>query len=157
MSSRAKIARPPSHEAGEHERGASPEAPLVLDPVSSQSGIAPVVLLGRKLTIGSDPGSAIRLSVAGVEPRHASIERKRTGLLIKAHSRDVTLNHIPVDQAALHEGDRLAIGPVEFAIRRANADELARVIREAEPTSVTERHAEAAPQTSVAPPSLETA
>src|SRR5262245_5512012 len=151
MSSRAKIARPPSHEAGEHERGASPEAPLVLDPVSSQSGIAPVVLLGKKLPIGSDPGSAIRLTVAGVEPRHATIERKRTGVVIRAHSRDVTLNHIPVDQAALHEGDRLAIGPVEFAIRRANADELARAIPEPETPLATNGAAETAPQTATAP------
>src|SRR5690349_24053129 len=39
---------------------------------------------------------SIRVTVSGVASRHAVIERKRTGLVIKAHSRDVTLNHIPV-------------------------------------------------------------
>src|SRR5262245_4778346 len=142
MSSRAKIARPPSRESGDHDHGGSTETPLVLEPVASHSAIEPVILLGKKLLIGSDPECGVRIPVSGVASRHAVIERRRAGLVIKAHSRDVALNHIPVDQAALHEGDRLAIASVEFAIRRAKPEELARAMPEPEAPPAAERSAD---------------
>src|SRR5262249_39853634 len=150
MSSRAKIARPPIRDAGDHDHAVSAESPLVLEAVANQSGIEPVILLEKKLLIGSDPECAIRVPLSGVASRHAVIERKRTGLVIKAHSRDVPLNHIPVDQAALHEGDRLAIGSVEFAIRRAKPEELARAMPEPEAPPVAERSVDTAPLSTAA-------
>src|SRR5579863_2001581 len=120
MSSRANIDRRSHRETGARAQAAGPASALVLEPVSQQWGISSIVLAAKTSVIGSDPACEVHLPFAGIEPRHGIIERRRNGFVFKAQAGGACLNQMPVDQAALDHGDRLAIGPVEFSIRRGS-------------------------------------
>src|SRR5436190_803628 len=106
----------------------------------------------KRSEIASDPACAVHLPVPGVAPRHGMIEKVRSGFVFKSQAGDVRLNQMPVDQAALEQGDRLAIGPVEFNIRRASPRELTRYASDKRITRVAEGGAQAPPESAAAGP-----
>ncbi len=97
---------------------------LVLDPARPRLDAAPILLDQPQLLIGSGAECPIRLAENGINSRHALLLRDGPQVIIKALDRRTWLNGYPVTESRLREGDLLAIGPVEFRVRRAHADEL---------------------------------
>jgi pSer/pThr/pTyr-binding forkhead associated (FHA) protein len=97
---------------------------LALKPAEWLTGLDTVLLTPGRHTIGSDADCTVVLNSAGVRPQHCLIVvgPKRTAL--KAWDAFTWLNEAPVNESELKPGDRIAIGPVEFIVRRSTADEL---------------------------------
>ena len=98
--------------------------PLVLEPAEWLTGLDTILLTPGRYTIGSDSDSTIVLNSGGVRPRHCLIVVGPKRTVLKAWDTFTWLNEAPVDESVLKPGDRLAIGPVEFIVRRATADDL---------------------------------
>eukprot|EP00913_Durusdinium_trenchii_P008986 g8452.t1 len=99
---------------------------FVLEPLLSDSGIEPIVLRPGTVSIGASGDCALPINIPGIAPRHGTIvtEGKRT--VIRSEDSRTWLNDGPVTEAQLRAGDRLAIGPLEFRVRIASSEELAR-------------------------------
>ncbi|MDB5338093.1 MAG: hypothetical protein JWN70_3712 [Planctomycetaceae bacterium] len=92
---------------------------LVLEPVAQRLGLAPILLVPGELTIGSSPECQIQLTVPGVQPQHCVINSSRSRVSLRALDHRTWHNNLPSSEGWLRVGDRLAIGPVEFRVRRA--------------------------------------
>ncbi len=92
---------------------------LVLEPVAQRLGLAPILLVPGDLTIGSSPECQIQLNVPGVQPQHCVIHSSRSRVSLRALDHRTWHNNLPSSEGWLRLGDRLAIGPVEFRVRRA--------------------------------------
>ena len=75
-----------------------------------------IQLSTAKCTIGSAPGSTLRLRAPGVQPLHCLILRGPRGVVARAVAADSRLNGVPFRDARLTPGDRLSLGPIEFVI-----------------------------------------
>lgn len=119
----------------------------VLDPLRRSDSLGPTLIETERLIIGSAADCAVRLDVPGVDARHGMILRGPRQLVFKALDRRCWLNNGPVGESPLREGDRLAIGPIEFRVRRATEEELLRRLpvpeQEATGEAQTERPAAA--------------
>jgi len=98
--------------------------PLALEPAEWLTGLETILLTPGRYTIGSDTDSTIVLNSGGVRLRHCLIVVGPKRTVLKAWDTFTWLNEAPVDESVLKPGDRLAIGPVEFVVRRATADDL---------------------------------
>src|SRR5579863_4189163 len=101
---------------------------LVLDHARPSPGAAPLVLDQPQYLIGSDAECPIRLPANGINSRHALLVCNGPHVVIKALDRRTWLNGYPVTESRLREGDLVAIGPVEFRLRRADPQELAETL-----------------------------
>lgn len=99
-------------------------AALVLEPSHDGLGCDAVLLGAGPCSIGTAQDCTLRVDAAGIAPRHAQIICGPAGAVLRACDPRTWLNDGPVTEKRLRAGDRLAIGPVEFRIRRAALDEL---------------------------------
>lgn len=101
---------------------------LVLQPMQGHLDVEPVLLApGLRCVIGSAEGCAIRLTKSAlVQPEHCVIEVVgRQTLLTKWTSETTWLNdRLLSEPRELVAGDRVAVGPFDFRVRPASADEL---------------------------------
>lgn len=125
-------------------------AALVLESVVDRFGIAPVVLQEGEVRIGSRPDSDV--VVPGPETtadsRECIVSTIGGETRVLAGDARLWLNNVPIDEARLRAGDRLAFGAVEFRVRRATPEEVA--AEPERPTAVAEPTPEP-----VAPPIVE--
>jgi hypothetical protein len=98
---------------------------LVLDP-TGDSGSKSILLDQPKQLIGWDVECSIQLPDSGVHARHAVILRGQRQVVVKAWDPRTWLNGNAVTESPLSPGDLLKVGPVEFRVRTATADELLR-------------------------------
>lgn len=98
-------------------------ATFVLDPLY-QAEVAPLRLTLGNHALGSAADASLRLEIPGVQPQHALIVVSQQRVLLQAMDDRTWVNEIPVKESLLRAGDRLAIGPVEFRVRAATADEV---------------------------------
>jgi hypothetical protein len=96
--------------------------------VRRQYRLPSLFLSPGQITLGSADDCAIRLSGDGVMPHHCRIESSPEGTFLFAENARTWHNEGPVKETELRPGDRLAIGPVEFHVRLATAEELLRLI-----------------------------
>lgn len=92
---------------------------LVLEPVAQRLGLAPILLVPGEMTIGSSPDCQVQLNVPGVQAHHCVITSSRSRVSMRAMDPRTWHNNLPSPEGWLRVGDRLAIGPVEFRVRRA--------------------------------------
>jgi len=92
---------------------------LVLEPVYQHAGLGPCALPPGQHTLGSGDDCTLRIQLPGVHPRHAVITAEGRRAMLQAFDARTWLNEIPVKEAVLQAGDRLAIGPVEFQLQIA--------------------------------------
>jgi pSer/pThr/pTyr-binding forkhead associated (FHA) protein/peptidoglycan hydrolase CwlO-like protein len=97
---------------------------LVLQPAHPRPGQSPLLLDRQEISIGSEAGCDLSLTNGGVAPRHAVIASVGHQTVVRASDRRTWLNGFPVTESILRNGDVLAIGPAEFRLRHATADEL---------------------------------
>lgn len=104
-------------------RTAPPELPLVLE-APRHLRLSPLVLLPGEYFLGADQDCDLTLPVAGISARHAALRVE--GIKASARSLDshTWLNDDPLKERALRPGDRLALGPITFRVRRATEEEL---------------------------------
>lgn len=98
--------------------------PLVLDP-PRHCGLSSIALVPGRHLLGSAADCDIRLSFAGVQPRHAIILVGENRTIVKSMDARTWVNDGPLTEMALRPGDRLSIGPVTFRVRSASKDEIA--------------------------------
>src|SRR5262245_8638827 len=98
---------------------------LVLDP-TGEPGSKSILLDQPKQLIGWDVECSIQLPDSGVHARHAVILRGQRQVVVKAWDPRTWLNGNAVTESPLSPGDLLKVGPVEFRVRTATADELLR-------------------------------
>lgn len=91
---------------------------LVLEPVAQRLGLAPILLVPGEITIGSSPDCQVQLNVPGVQAHHCVITSSRSRVSMRAMDPRTWHNNLPSSEGWLRVGDRLAIGPVEFRVRR---------------------------------------
>ena len=110
-----------------------PRDPLVLHPLHGNLEIEPVLLVpGGRYVIGSAENCAVRLTKSTlVRPEHCTIEVSGRQHVLTEWVPDVTwLNDRLVSEPCeLVSGDRIAVGPFDFQVRAAVADELQRAKR----------------------------
>lgn len=101
---------------------------LVLQPLQGHLDVEPVLLApGLRCVIGSAEGCAVRLTKSTlVRPEHCTIEvTDRQTLLTEWVPETTWLNdRLVAEPCELVPGDRIAIGPFDFQVRAASADEL---------------------------------
>ncbi|MDZ4687732.1 MAG: hypothetical protein SH850_21890 [Planctomycetaceae bacterium] len=97
--------------------------PLVLEP-PRHLDLPPILLAQGQIRLGSGPECQIRLPLSGVAADHASIVAGTHRVILRANDPRTWLNDGPVKEAVLRPGDQIALGPVCFRVRIANADEL---------------------------------
>jgi hypothetical protein len=97
---------------------------LVLDPTDTEPGSKSILLDQPKQLIGWDVECSIQLPDSGVHARHAVILRGQRQVVVKAWDPRTWLNGMAVTESPLSPGDLLKVGPVEFRVRTATADEL---------------------------------
>lgn len=101
---------------------------LVLQPMQGHLDVEPVLLApGLRCVIGSAEGCAIRLTKSAlVRPEHCVVEViGRQTLLTEWEPGATWLNDRLVSEPSdLVPGDRIAVGPFDFRVRPASADEL---------------------------------
>lgn len=101
---------------------------LVLQPMQGHLDVEPVLLApGLRCVIGSAEGCAIRLTKSAlVQPEHCVVEViGRQTLLTKWIPETTWLNdRLLSEPRELVAGDRIAVGPFDFRVRPASADEL---------------------------------
>lgn len=113
-----------------------PKDLLVLESQQSHLGIEPVLLTpGLRCAIGSGPGCAVRLTNSElVHFEHCVIEAlgRRTMLSFWTQESTWLNDRLVQEPTELVAGDRIAIGPFDFRIRPASAEELlyARLVEE---------------------------
>jgi peptidoglycan hydrolase CwlO-like protein len=69
-----------------------------------------------KCSIGSAAGCTLRLRGENIEPLHCLVLTGKNGTIVRRNSPRTYLNGGPFEDAALHVGDILRIGPVELAV-----------------------------------------
>ncbi len=104
------------------------EGLLALEPVRRQYRMPAILLVPGQVTLGSAGDCTISLKAEGVMPRHCLIESNAKRTVLFAENARTWHNDGPVRETDLRPGDRLAIGPVEFRVRLATADELLTLI-----------------------------
>lgn len=101
---------------------------LVLQPMQGHLDVEPVLLApGLRCVIGSAEGCAVRLTKSAlVHPEHCVVEViGRKTLLTEWESGATWLNDRLVSEPSeLVPGDRIAVGPFDFRVRPASAEEL---------------------------------
>jgi hypothetical protein len=75
-----------------------------------------VRLQSPKVAIGSSHGCTLRLRAPGIAPWHCLILRGASKTVVRRWHCDTRLNDAAFDDAPLHTGDRLTIGPIEFEV-----------------------------------------
>lgn len=105
-----------------------PQDLLVLQPMQGHLDVEPVLLApGLRCVIGSAEGCAVRLTKSTlVQPEHCVVEViGRKTLLTEWESAATWLNDRLVSESCeLVPGDRIAVGPFDFRVRPASAEEL---------------------------------
>jgi hypothetical protein len=96
---------------------------LVLD-LTGETGSRSILLDQPRQLIGWDVECSIQLPDSGVHARHAVILRGQRQVVVKAWDPRTWLNGNAVTESPLSPGDLLKVGPVEFRVRAATADEL---------------------------------
>lgn len=66
--------------------------------------------------IGSAQDAVLRLDGAGIEPRHASLELREEGILLRSNGGQSRVNGVTVRDAVLHPGDQIVIGSHRFVL-----------------------------------------
>lgn len=101
---------------------------LVLQPMQGHLGVEPVLLApGLRCVIGAAEGCAVRLTKSAlVRPEHCAVEVVgRKTLLTEWEPGATWLNDRLVSEPSeLVSGDRIAVGPFDFRVRPASAEEL---------------------------------
>ncbi|MFT5092989.1 MAG: chromosome segregation ATPase, partial [Porticoccaceae bacterium] len=99
---------------------------LVIEPVQQHHGLHAILLLpGTQCTIGSSRACTLTVRAQAILPQHCLIVSGANSTLLKEWGDSTWLNDRPVRESMeLMENDRLAIGPTEFRIRQANAEEV---------------------------------
>ena len=105
-----------------------PKDLLVLQPMQRHLDLEPVLLVpGLRCAIGSAEGCAVRLTKTDLlEPEHCVIEVVRRQTLLTEWTSETTwLNdRLVTEPRELVPGDRVSLGPFDFRIRLASAEEL---------------------------------
>ncbi len=105
-----------------------PKDLLVLQPMQGHLDLEPVLLVpGLRCAIGSAEGCAVRLTKSDlVQPEHCVIEVvRRQTMLTEWASESTWLNdRLVIEPRELIPGDRVSLGPFDFRVRLASADEL---------------------------------
>lgn len=99
---------------------------LVIEPVQQHHGLQAILLLpGTQCTIGSSRACTLTVRAQAILPQHCLIVSGANSTLLKEWGDSTWLNDRPIRESIeLMENDRLAIGPTEFRIRQANAEEV---------------------------------
>ncbi len=97
---------------------------LVLEPLYDTLNLGPILLDQPRCVLGSDPDCDVQMAIPGIRGQHCVIVTGPRRVIIKAIDLHTWLNDGPVREGVLRAGDRLAVGPLEFRVRLANADEL---------------------------------
>lgn len=101
---------------------------LVLQPMQGHLDLEPVLLApGLRCTIGSAESCAVRLTKSAlVQPEHCCIEvdARQTRLTEWVPESTWLNDRLVYEPRELVSGDRISIGPFEFRLRLASADEL---------------------------------
>ena len=105
-----------------------PKDLLVLQPMQGHLDLEPVLLVpGLRCVIGSAEGCAVRLTKSDlVQPEHCVIEVVRRQTLLTEWTSETTwLNdRLVTEPRELVPGDRVSLGPFDFRVRLASAEEL---------------------------------
>ena len=99
---------------------------LVIEPVQQHHGLQAILLLpGTQCTIGSSRACTLTIRAQAILPQHCLIVSGANSTLLKEWGDSTWLNDRPVRESMeLMENDRLAVGPIEFRIRQAHAEEI---------------------------------
>jgi hypothetical protein len=99
---------------------------LVIEPVQQHHGLQAILLLpGTQCTIGSSRACTLTVRAQAILPQHCLIMSGANSTLLKEWGDSTWLNDRPVRESMeLMENDCLAIGPTEFRIRQAHAEEI---------------------------------
>ncbi len=108
----------------DHVRVTANSRILVLEHTRPSLDAAPLLLDQPQYLVGSGAECPIRLPANGINSRHALLVCNGPQVVIKALDRRTWLNGYPVTESRVREGDLVAIGPVEFRVRRADSHEL---------------------------------
>ncbi|MHC4401728.1 MAG: hypothetical protein ACYTG0_18815 [Planctomycetota bacterium] len=92
------------------------EGELVLQILGTERHGQLVRLKSEKCTIGAAPRCTLRLRARAVQPVHCLILRGSAGVVIRCLAPDTRLNGRAFGDAPLLPGDRLSVGPIEFAV-----------------------------------------
>lgn len=102
----------------------NPDATVVfrqgrLEPRNPEAGSVVQTLGLKPVSIGSDTGCDLQLSVAGVAKRHLEVIMTRAGFSVRdvAASGSVKVNGNVVQEHVLADGDTLSVGPAQFNFR----------------------------------------
>jgi hypothetical protein len=95
-----------------------PDDQLVLRPCRSHLAIGVLELPPGRHTIGSAPTCDVVLEIEGVAEQHCTLLVGPRQTILKAWSPLTWINEGTVREGELQTGDRLIIGPVEFAVER---------------------------------------
>ena len=105
-----------------------PKDLLVLQPMQGHLDLEPVLLVpGLRCAIGSAEGCAVRLTKSDlVQPEHCVIEIVRRKTMLTEWAAETTwLNdRLVIEPRELIPGDRVSLGPFDFRVRLASAEEL---------------------------------
>ena len=93
---------------------------------SQQQPSQDVTLAGGKLSIGSSPGSSLRLVQPGVQSLHCLIVRGRTQTVVRAFAPRTRLNGEEFTDATLKCGDHLQVGSVGLEVLSGATTETAK-------------------------------
>ena len=99
---------------------------LVIEPVQQHHGRDAILLPpGSQCSIGSSKACTLTVRAQGILPQHCLIVSGPNSTILKEFDEQTWLNDRPVrEPLELMENDRLAVGPAEFRIRMANAEEI---------------------------------
>ena len=89
---------------------------LILEPVRSEFSLEPLRLAPGRYTIGSGETCTLRGPSGGLASCHCLIAAGARRVIARAWDPRVALNGRPFEEAVLRVGDRLSVGPLEFAI-----------------------------------------
>lgn len=119
--------------------GATYTMQLILEPVHEWSRIDPLPLAIGEYSIGCASGNSVVLQAAGVRPRHCTITVTETRVIVTALDPRTWVNDDPIRTATLRDGDRLALGPVEFRLREVDTsiDQMPQPIQSAQSAPMT--------------------
>ncbi|MFP6765424.1 MAG: FHA domain-containing protein, partial [Planctomycetaceae bacterium] len=99
---------------------------LVIEPVQQHHGQDSILLApGTHCLIGSSRACTLTIQAQGILPQHCRIVSGPNSTILKEFEGQTWLNDRPVSEPLeLMENDRLAIGPAEFRLRMARAEEI---------------------------------
>src|SRR5690606_20002443 len=93
---------------------------VTLKPARACRHVDTIVLRQGLYAVGAAVDADVVLPVGGVQRQHCRIEIADDGVTLTADSRMTWVNDQPVDSRDLCDGDRLAIGPLEFTVEIRN-------------------------------------